>query len=91
MPCPKCGFETSETKALSMSTRNHKFGRQQQAGFGYGNGDDDDEDGAAGGQCCLVLSRWDATSERAHGTSRAPEIELIHIRSYKYFRFDDSR
>ncbi|XP_059085992.1 zinc finger protein 330 homolog [Tigriopus californicus] len=43
MPCPKCGFETSETKGLSMSTRNHKFGRQQMnpddeeggGGFGY--------------------------------------------------------
>ena len=22
MPCPKCGFATSETKAMSMSTRN---------------------------------------------------------------------
>ena len=45
MPCPKCGFETSETKALSMSTRNHKFGRQQQGLYGDG-----DEDGAAGGK-----------------------------------------
>ena len=59
MPCPKCGFETSETKALSMSTRNHKFGRQQLGGFG--NGGDDDEDGAAGGKCNIFLSRWDAT------------------------------
>ena len=39
MPCPKCGYETSETKAMSMSTRNHKFGRQQLTGFG-----DDDQD-----------------------------------------------
>jgi len=43
-PCPKCGFETSETKAMSMSTRNHKFGRQQQSMYGDG-----EEDGAAGG------------------------------------------
>ncbi|XP_071857624.1 zinc finger protein 330 homolog Noa36 isoform X1 [Bombus fervidus] len=28
IPCPKCGFETSQTKDLSMSTRTHKFGRQ---------------------------------------------------------------
>ncbi|KAL1110501.1 hypothetical protein AAG570_008029 [Ranatra chinensis] len=28
IPCPKCGFETSYTKDLSMSTRTHKFGRQ---------------------------------------------------------------
>jgi len=39
MPCPKCGYETSETKAMSMSTRNHKFGRQQMAGY-----DEDDQD-----------------------------------------------
>uniref|UniRef100_A0A6A7FR04 Zinc finger protein 330 homolog n=2 Tax=Hirondellea gigas TaxID=1518452 RepID=A0A6A7FR04_9CRUS len=28
-PCPKCGFSTEETKELSMSTRTHKYGRQQ--------------------------------------------------------------
>ncbi|XP_014241795.1 zinc finger protein 330 homolog [Cimex lectularius] len=28
LPCPKCGFEMSHTKDLSMSTRTHKFGRQ---------------------------------------------------------------
>jgi len=46
LPCPKCGYETAETKAMSMSTRNHKFGRQQ---TNY-NADEDesDEDGAAG-------------------------------------------
>jgi len=44
IPCPKCGFETSETKGLSMSTRNHKFGRQGQTGY-----DDDDDDYEAGG------------------------------------------
>ncbi|KAF3430751.1 hypothetical protein E2986_04815 [Frieseomelitta varia] len=32
IPCPKCGFETSQTKDLSMSTRTHKFGRQNQGG-----------------------------------------------------------
>ncbi|KAI7810793.1 zinc finger protein 330 [Triplophysa rosa] len=37
-PCPKCGHETQETKDLSMSTRNHKFGRQSGT----------DEDGASG-------------------------------------------
>ncbi|KAK2584997.1 hypothetical protein KPH14_008526 [Odynerus spinipes] len=46
IPCPKCGYETSQTKDLSMSTRTHKFGRQTQAGpydseeddyNGYGN------------------------------------------------------
>jgi len=30
IPCPKCGYDTSETKDLSMSTRSHKFGRQGQ-------------------------------------------------------------
>ncbi|XP_037885574.1 zinc finger protein 330 homolog [Glossina fuscipes] len=32
IPCPKCNYETSFTKDLSMSTRTHKFGRQQQGG-----------------------------------------------------------
>ncbi|XP_054264979.1 zinc finger protein 330 homolog [Macrosteles quadrilineatus] len=41
IPCPKCGYETSQTKDLSMSTRSHKFGRQGQAGMD----DYDDEDG----------------------------------------------
>merc|ERR1719318_695069 len=46
MPCPKCGYETAETKAMSMSTRNHKFGRQQQ---NYAEEDDDDDDYGGGG------------------------------------------
>lgn len=37
IPCPKCNYDTSVTKDLSMSTRSHKFGRQAQFG------DDDDE------------------------------------------------
>jgi len=49
IPCPKCGYETVETKAMSMSTKAHKFGRQQQGDYGgyggYGGGQDDDEDG----------------------------------------------
>ena len=46
MPCPKCGYETSETKAMSMSTRNHKFGRQQMTGF------DDNQDEDYGSNSC---------------------------------------
>ena len=42
IPCPKCGYETAETKGLSMSTRTHKFGRQQPGGAGE---DDDDSAG----------------------------------------------
>lgn len=45
IPCPKCGYETSQTKDLSMSTRSHKFGRQSQANA-Y---DDEDDDGGGGG------------------------------------------
>ena len=30
IPCPKCGFETNETKELSMSTKTHKYGRQNE-------------------------------------------------------------
>ncbi|XP_013774612.1 zinc finger protein 330 homolog [Limulus polyphemus] len=28
IPCPKCGYETQETKELSMSARKHEYGRQ---------------------------------------------------------------
>ncbi|KAH0815854.1 hypothetical protein GEV33_006937 [Tenebrio molitor] len=45
IPCPKCGYETSQTKDLSMSTRSHKFGRQGQT---YYDGDDDDDKETAG-------------------------------------------
>ncbi|KAI5739493.1 hypothetical protein M8J77_019919 [Diaphorina citri] len=48
IPCPKCGFETSQTKDLSMSTRSHKFGRQQLNGDDYDD-EDDDYDGGGGG------------------------------------------
>lgn len=44
IPCPKCNYETSITKDLSMSTRSHKFGRQRDGGD-YD--DDDDDDGYA--------------------------------------------
>jgi len=44
VPCPKCGFETSETKDLSMSTRTHKYGRQRME-----DDDDDDDDYTPGG------------------------------------------
>ncbi|XP_047121184.1 zinc finger protein 330 homolog [Schistocerca piceifrons] len=44
IPCPKCGYETSQTKDLSMSTRSHKFGRQSQAVD-----EDDDGDCTQGG------------------------------------------
>uniref|UniRef100_A0A0A9VYJ4 Zinc finger protein 330 n=2 Tax=Lygus hesperus TaxID=30085 RepID=A0A0A9VYJ4_LYGHE len=40
IPCPKCGYETSYTKDLSMSVRTHKFGRQGKSGY-----DDDDDEG----------------------------------------------
>jgi hypothetical protein len=49
-PCPKCNYETSQTKDLSMSTRSLKYGRQQQAQDDDDYGDDDyDSYGAAGG------------------------------------------
>ncbi|KAH6936881.1 hypothetical protein HPB50_024044 [Hyalomma asiaticum] len=43
MPCPKCGFETQQTKDLSMSTRHHNYGRQQIRD------DDDDDYGSSSG------------------------------------------
>lgn len=44
IPCPKCNYDTNETKDLSMSTRSLKYGRQGQ----NQEDDDDDYDGAAG-------------------------------------------
>ncbi|RZC39740.1 NOA36 domain containing protein, partial [Asbolus verrucosus] len=55
IPCPKCGYDTSQTKDLSMSTRSHKFGRQGQAAYddedhnnevagGYGDYDDNESE-----------------------------------------------
>ncbi|BES90916.1 NOA36 protein [Nesidiocoris tenuis] len=44
IPCPKCGFETSCTKDLSMSVRSHKFGRQGKTGYDDDDDDDDDDD-----------------------------------------------
>lgn len=45
IPCPKCNYETSQTKDLSMSTRTLKYGRQQQA---HDDDYDDDYDGEYG-------------------------------------------
>ncbi|XP_064637009.1 zinc finger protein 330 homolog [Lineus longissimus] len=39
IPCPKCGHETTESNQLSLSTRNHKYGRQteedNESAWGY--------------------------------------------------------
>lgn len=40
IPCPKCNFDTVETKDLSMSIRKHEYGRQ-----GLAAEDDDDDEG----------------------------------------------
>jgi len=45
IPCPKCGYETRETKDLSMSTRNYAYSRQRNTVDGY---DYDDDYGASG-------------------------------------------
>ncbi|XP_066922689.1 zinc finger protein 330-like [Clytia hemisphaerica] len=39
-PCPKCGFEMKETKNLSMSTRQHDYGRQRADKYDDDYGDD---------------------------------------------------
>uniref|UniRef100_A0A1L8DD20 Putative zinc finger protein n=1 Tax=Nyssomyia neivai TaxID=330878 RepID=A0A1L8DD20_9DIPT len=44
IPCPKCNYETSQTKDLSMSVRSHKFGRQN-----LPDDYDDDDDYEGGG------------------------------------------
>ncbi|PSN34764.1 Zinc finger protein 330 [Blattella germanica] len=38
IPCPKCVYETSQTKDLSMSTCSHKFGCQGHAADDDGGG-----------------------------------------------------
>lgn len=42
IPCPKCGYETKETKDLSMSTRSHTYGRH--GGSRLGDDNDDEEE-----------------------------------------------
>lgn len=46
IPCPKCGYNTSETKDLSVSTKTLQYGKQ---GMSYGDDDDDDDGGYGGG------------------------------------------
>ncbi|XP_022086224.1 zinc finger protein 330 homolog [Acanthaster planci] len=52
IPCPKCSYDTKETKDLSMSTRKVAYGRQTNDGgeqsFGYTYDDDDDDGGGYG-------------------------------------------
>ncbi|XP_038056791.1 zinc finger protein 330 homolog [Patiria miniata] len=52
IPCPKCSYDTKETKELSMSTRKVAYGRQSNdAGAGsysYTYDDDDDDNGGGG-------------------------------------------
>ncbi|XP_033743187.1 zinc finger protein 330 homolog isoform X2 [Pecten maximus] len=42
IPCPKCSFDTQETKDMSINTRRHQFGRQRLDDYDY---DDDDGGG----------------------------------------------
>ncbi len=52
MPCPKCGFDTKETKDLSMSTRKVAFGRHandgEEGGYSFGYTNDEDGEYASG-------------------------------------------
>lgn len=43
IPCPKCGYDTQQTKELAMSTRTHEYGRQR-----GGNEDYDSEEESSG-------------------------------------------
>lgn len=65
-PCPKCGFETSHTKDLSVSTRSHKFGRQ--GGQNYDDDDDDYEPGAGSSYAQATYS-YDETEEYSENDS----------------------
>ncbi|KAK7604067.1 hypothetical protein V9T40_004340 [Parthenolecanium corni] len=49
IPCPKCSYDTASTKDLSMSTRSHKFGRQNNAGYDSDDYDDNDDDNYGAG------------------------------------------
>lgn len=58
VPCPKCGYETQQTKDLSMSTRHHAYGRQGASSRGQ-----DDGEGASydyGGSGCYAEGAGDA-------------------------------
>lgn len=48
IPCPKCNYETQQTKDLSMSTRRHDYGRQAAGGGEYGGYSDDEGSGYSG-------------------------------------------
>ncbi|GIX83884.1 zinc finger protein 330 homolog [Caerostris extrusa] len=49
IPCPKCGYETQQTKDLSMSIRKlHEYGRQATGGGEYGYSDDEGACGYSG-------------------------------------------
>ena len=55
IPCPKCGYETKETKGLAMSTRTHKFGRQQTPMDDDDDGDDSSAYYAFQSKCCFII------------------------------------
>ncbi|XP_023231789.1 zinc finger protein 330 homolog [Centruroides sculpturatus] len=47
IPCPKCGYDTKQTKDLSMSIRKHDYGRQGTQDY-----DDDDREGYYDYEAC---------------------------------------
>uniref|UniRef100_A0A1B6K269 Zinc finger protein 330 homolog n=1 Tax=Homalodisca liturata TaxID=320908 RepID=A0A1B6K269_9HEMI len=71
IPCPKCGYETSQTKDLSMSTRSHKFGRQAQGG----GGEDDDDDDYGGGASGYSYNGYTANSDEEDDDYEVSEEE----------------
>ena len=71
IPCPKCGYETDETKGLSMSTRTHKFGRQQ-----HGGAEDDGDDSSA-------YYAWQSKFLTASSALAVLGITLVAINDHK--------
>lgn len=74
-PCPKCGYKTSETSDVAMSTRQHDFGRQAQKAY------DDDYDDVFGYDCRSATANFsgfggvslDANCERRESTDESDE------------------
>ncbi|XP_030836812.1 zinc finger protein 330 homolog isoform X2 [Strongylocentrotus purpuratus] len=57
-PCPKCGYETKETKDLAMSIRKVDFGRQRNPNSDDDDDDDDDRGGGGGSGASGYEAFW---------------------------------
>lgn len=70
IPCPKCGYDTAQTKDLCMSTRTHKFGRQAQPDYG-----DDDNVDEGNGMCSTYNDTDETETESDDETDESSDEE----------------